>query len=543
MALRSSNPAARLIAMAAGFAMLVSCAACGAAQDGTQGDASSSGDAAATSKATAGSAVIFTPSDGITISQRTPLNKWAKLTPEITAKLVDAGMAKKSIETKTSSDLDAQSRDVQDWVVDHMTADDASKSGKEEAKRTTLIVAPAVSMDSSTRQYGDYVTRPQSESSSDTSQSGSTGTDSTDTSAGDEAQDDAYARLASALQLAQDSGMHVVLLANGVDDITSDAFVRFSTAEQIGRVQAQKLVTKLDLAKASKDNPKAVEVFIPYSADARDGDETADAVDDDAFAREAFAGIWKVLQPYFTQGKAYSPSGLLTKDTSDDDWNDVTVDATDEKRITAEVDKRLPTKKTADGTSYTRIDGVIAMNDYVASAVTDELDALGYTGSAADINPQITISGIVGNIAGRKDLQRGSVPDPAKAPEDDGTGSDDSGDTDTPVRSGVDETNRRWPIVTGFGGYVDTMPQVVNGKQWMTGLENRVALASDTAEVTVRLNRGESLDKLAYVSKKKAPGALKKTSVVEEELLAVSASNLKATLIDPGYITMADAGL
>ncbi len=51
------------------------------------------------------------------------------------------------------------------------------------------------------------------------------------------------------------------------------------------------------------------------------------------------------------------------------------------------------------------------MNNYIASEVIKELDDLGYTGSAADINPQITISGIVGNITGKKDLSRDAVPD------------------------------------------------------------------------------------------------------------------------------------
>ncbi|WP_055427319.1 hypothetical protein [Bifidobacterium aesculapii] len=529
MALRSSNTAARLIAMAAGFAMLASCAACGG-QDAASGTtAAPGGNTAAGTTASAGSAVIFTPSDGITISQSTPLNKWAKLVPEITDGLVANGMAKKSIETKTSSDLDDQSRDVQDWVVDHMAAEGQSDSQNDE-KRTTLIVAPAVPAGAATRQYGDYVTQPQ---------------DDDDTAEGTDDGTDAYTRLASALSLAQDSGMHVILLANGVDGVTPDAFARFSTAEQIGRIEAQKLVTKLDLAKASKDNPKAIEVLIPYTAtasnDSDDNDsdeEVASPARDDAFSREAFAGMWKVLQPYFTQGKAYSPSGTLSKTTTDDDWRDVAVDGSDRKTIAAEVDRRLPTRKTSDGTAHMRVDGVIAMNDYVASVVTEELGALGYTGSAADVNPQITISGIVDNITGKKDLQRGSVPDPAKAPET----ADDAQD-DAAAVSGVDEINSRWPIVTGFGAYVDTMPQIVNGKQWMTGLENRMALASDIAEVTVRLNRGESLTKLSYITKAKVDGAAKRTNVIEEEPLAVSASNLKAALIDPGYITMADAGL
>ena len=70
------------------------------------------------------------------------------------------------------------------------------------------------------------------------------------------------------------------------------------------------------------------------------------------------------------------------------------------------------------------------MNDYIASEVVTELDDLGYTGSAADINPQITISGIVGNITGKKDLSRSDVPDPIKSPEkDDSADSTDSADT------------------------------------------------------------------------------------------------------------------
>ena len=523
MALRSSNTAARLIAMAAGFALLASSAACGGQDAASNAAASPSGNTAAGTTASAGSAVIFTPSDGITISQSTPLNKWAKLVPEITDSLVADGMAKKSIETKTSSDLDDQSRDVQDWVVDHMAAEGQSDS-KDAAKKTTLIVAPAVPAGAATRQYGDYVTQPRDD----------------DTTEKTDDETEAYTRLASALNLAQDSGMHVILLANGVDGVTPNAFIRFSTAEQIGRTEAQKLVTKLDLAKASEDNPKAIEVLIPYTPTAsEDSDETGvSPARDDAFSREAFASMWKVLQPYFTQGKAYSPSGLLSKTTTDDDWRDVAVDGSDRKTIAAEVDRRLPTRRTSDGTAHMRVDGIIAMNDYVASVVTEELGSLGYTGSAADINPQITISGIVDNITGKKDLQRGSVPDPAKAPE-----TDDDVQDDAAAGSGVDEFNSRWPIVTGFGGYVDTMPQIVNGKQWMTGLENRMALASDIAEVTVRLNRGESLAKLSYVTKAKVDGAEKRTNVIEEEPLAVSASNLKAALIDPGYITMADAGL
>ncbi|MBT1171909.1 hypothetical protein JS528_00745 [Bifidobacterium sp. MA2] len=558
--------AIRLIAMAAGISLLFASGACSSSSD----DAATSqngGTTTSTTRTGAGSAAIFTPSDGITISQRTPLNKWAKLTPEITDRLVAQGMRKGAIEKVTSDSLDKQSRDVQDWVVDHMTADDGSSdssNGDADPSRTTLIVAPVVEADSSTRQYGDYVTRPTDDSSSPTDSSKSDSSSSSDASSDgandvsdeDDTERNAYDRLNSALKLARDAGMHVILLANGVDGFSPDAFVSFSTPEQIGMIQATKLVAKLDLAKASKDNPKAIEVLIPSSpasdesgSDSASSSGSADGADettetDDAFAREAFAGMWKVLQPYFSQGKAYSPSGLLTKATEDSDWRNVTVSVSDKKDISDELDRRLPQTKTDGAKTRTRIDGIIAMNDYVASVVTDELDALGYTGSAADINPSITISGIVGNITGRKDLHRGSVPDPAKSPETDDSDSSDANGDSTDAQSS-DESASDWPIVTGFGGYVDTMPQVVNGKQWMTGLENRKAIAADIAEVTVRLNRKESAADLKYVTKQRVPGSSSKTKVntIAEEPLSVSAYNLKTALIDPGYITMADAGL
>ena len=84
---------------------------------------------------------------------------------------------------------------------------------------------------------------------------------------------------------------------------------------------------------------------------------------------------------------------------------------------------------------------------------------------------------------------------------------------------------------------------MVNGKQWMTGLENREILASDIAEVALRLNRSESLDGIEYISKGSIDGTKDEVPVIHEDLIAVSAANLKTALIDTGYVSMADAGL
>ncbi len=484
----------RLAAALAGVGVLLSMGACSSP---LAESSNTTGTTAQTNTGT-GSAVLFMPADGITVSQRTPLNTWAKLTPSIVSLLKKQGMKSGDIETFTSDSLDKQSLSVQDWVVAHTTDAQAASS------RTTLIVAPVASSNTSSKQYGDYVTQPQAD------------TDET-----------AETRLRSALQLAKKSGIHVMLLANTVQDFTPDVFVQCSTPEQIGELQASMLVSKLNLEKAVSSNPKAIEVLIPHSP-ASDDDEAGSS---DEFAKEAFKGIWKVLKSYYAQGKAYSPSGTLTKDSSDDSWSKVTFDASKDGQAAQVIEHRLPVKKTDGGTARTRIDGIIAMNDVSAADVTQQLANLGYSGSAADINPSITIPGILGNIVGNKDLKREAVPDPAQSSDDDS------------ASQSTDERNNRWPIVTGFGAYVDNLPQVVNGKQWMTGLEDREALANDIAATVLHLNRGESLENIEYISKGSVDGATGKVPVIHENLLAVSASNLKTTLIDTGYISMADAGL
>ena len=441
-----------------------------------------------------GSVALFMPSDGLTIAQRTALNTWAKLTSNIVSLLRKHGVDKDDIDTFTADSADKQSLNVQDWVVSRTT------DAKAVSSQTTLIVAP-VRSNASLKGYGDYVTQSP------------TGAD------GGKAQ----RRLRSALQLARKSGFHVILIANAVQGFAPDLFVRCSTPWQIGQLQAKMLVSKLNLQKATANNPKAIEVLLPYDQD--DGGAS------EAFAKEAFKGLWKVLKPYYEQGRAYSPSDTLSKDSTDDGWNDIAFDASKDGNAKEVLEERLPLNRTDENTTRTRIDGIIALNDATAAEVTDELTELGYSGSAADINPSITIPGILGNIVGNKDLIRDAVPDPAESPQADSTS------------QAADESRNRWPIVTGFGAYVDNLQQVVNGKQWMTGLENRQALADDIARATVHLNRGKRAKDIRHVTESKLEGVKGTVPTIREDLLAVSAANLKATLIDTGYISMADAGL
>ncbi len=512
MTLHRSTATKRLIALMASIGLLASLCACSSTSDTT--DQTSADDTTSESTTNTGNVAIFTPSDGITISQQTPLSKWEKLVPEIVSSLKEEGFDGENITVKSSSSLDKQSQSVQDYVVNHVneTSEDQTDQG-----RTTLVVAPVAQTVDSDRQYGDYASHAISWDS-----------DSSDED--EQAYAQAAERLVSALQLAQNEGMEVVLVSNTFAGYTPDVYVPMITAEQIGELQAQKLVEKLKLDTTSSDNPKYLEVLLPY-----DMDEENDT--DPNFAQSVFKGIWKVLGPYFQKGKAVSPSGTLTSSSVETDWKNVAFDADDAENIKKTLAERLGMDK--DQSRHTRIDGIISCNDYVAGYVTDALESLGYTGSAADINPSITISGIVDSIAGKKDLKKKSVPDPIKAPQsqDAEKGSSDTGASDDTL----EEQNAQWPIVTGYGAYVSSLPNIVDGSQWMTALENRKTLAEDIAQVCVRLNTSREVSEMDFMTTSDINGI--QVPTVYEDALAVSASNLKKALIEPGYVSLADAGL
>ena len=108
----------------------------------------------------------------------------------------------------------------------------------------------------------------------------------------------------------------------------------------------------------------------PYTA----VDEKGNA-NDSTFAQEAFRGIWQVLGSYYQKGVVESPSGTLDGKSTENDWQAVAYDAAKEGSTAKVLDKRLA--KTDGQSTLTRIDGIITMNDYIASEVVKELDDLG----------------------------------------------------------------------------------------------------------------------------------------------------------------------
>ena len=521
-----------LMTLLACLVMVASASACGPAISGGR-QSPTAPQSQATSTATAevpGRVAIFTPSDGITLSQHTPINKWAALVPELKSALTKEHLSSKRIDAYTSGNLEDQSKELQDYVVNRLSERKTEKT----SEPTTLVVAPMTSPDSITRQYGDYISK----------------------SLDVDAKDKASSRLVSSLRLAAGAGMHVVLMANQVPGIQPDLFVQLSDARAIGQMQAEKLASKLELDKASKDNPCRIEILLPNrpadaSSDASSADTGAEAnqaeqdqqEDQNSFPAQAFAGIWQVLGPYFKDGRADSPSGRLQADSTERDWQAVAFDPGKDASATG---KELATRLSMndDAKSHTEVDGILAMNDFIVSGVVSELRDLGYRGSSADVNPEISISGIVGSMAGRQDLHRQRVPKPAQSPasqNSSGSQADSSQNTGKTQESTSSDDHTAWPIISGYGAYADNIPQIVDGQQWMTGLEDRLGLAGDIAKACVNLNSQGKVPAMDTIQTVNQDG--KQLYRLSRPLVAVSASNLKATLIDTGYIKPADAGL
>lgn len=483
-----------------------------------------------TSAAEKSKVVIFTPSDSISISSHTPLNKWTKFVPSITGALTDKGFLAKNISVKTDTGLDKQSDDIENHVINHvLTAPEDTK------KHTILIVAPATSEHSGNEQYGDYVTDPigaakdQDTNTSDgKSADGSAAAEKQNNSVHQEENTKATTAtktMVKALKKAQRAGAHIGLLSNSLDGFTPDFFVSMSTPEQIGSLQAHQLVSKLALEKATADHPKSIEILIPFSEKETESDASK------LFAAAAFKGIWNTLAPYFKDGKAVSASNTLSPQSTESDWENVAFNATKTADVREAINTRL-TGGLRDSQPH-QVDGIIAMNDFVSSGVVEELTSLKYTGSAADVNPEIDVSGIVGSLTGKRTLNRQAVPGPKEGKESDNNASNG--------QKSDSQGNMSWPIITGYGSYVDMIPYIVNGKQWMTSMENIQKLSLDIADAAGALAAEKPLTSYPSVSLLPINGAT--TNVIREEIMAISAGNLKKTLIDPGYISLADAEL
>lgn len=551
-----------------------------------------------------GNVVIFTPADGLALMRHKPLSTWDTLVPELVKDLKTKGFSDNSIVTKTSSSLEQQSQDVQDYVVNLLTPlrlenqnnkskldfEKANAKIKKQLSKTTIVIAPWANKNGNNN-YGDYTTLPETSSDEEVKDDQKTSQNKEDKSENSSKNNSenssenssetntirAEKRLASSLLLAKKAGIHVVMLSRFVPGFQPDVLFHLSDAKSIGETQAATLAQKLALDRATRENPRYIEILLPChnqkntdsqivsfknsnsrtsqdnnsdnngNNSAKNGlnntenntenDETHDFKDD--FAKEAFAGMWKVLRPYFASGTLLTTSGKLHANSTEKDWANVAFDADDADSVKEELTKRITHKNNLLSKTPMRVDGIIALDDQVALQTVQTLSDLGYEGSAANINPSFTLPDVIGNFIGKRNLTRRPVPAPRSK-----TNNDEEKSKNQQNKAEDQDASRakQWPAITGYGAYKNIMPNIVSGKQWMTTIEHQTQIAHDITSTCYSLNMYGKLDKkIATTQTTLAKGVTVPT--INEQLLAVSATNLKARLIDPGYISLADAGL
>lgn len=527
----------RAIAGMVSLGLLCSLSACGNMNQQTQSENAASGDAQLLPPAQ-GNVQLFIPSDSFSLSTQTPINTWSELSSAIHAQLQTYGFSAKQISTTKSDSLVGQI-DALTQAIDNVP----------ENTPQTFIIAPVLANDDIRQQYGDYVSDSQmlvesSEKSSKTASRVSKDTEQhaedDEVSAIEQTQQDLKS-LAQLIDTAQAQHIRVIELGSPVQTLTPDCVVDLVSAYQIGATQAQELVNKLDITHATTSNPVSIEVFIPSS-------------NDELFARAMFNGVWSVLGQYYTSGVVVSPSGRLSQTSNEDSWSTVDVKETTKDGISAAIAERLGLNHSRDhASSLPKLDGVLSGNDALAQYLADALKQAGYTGSSATINPNISIGGIVKQLAGEADLQRNAVPQPRRQ------SSTSSTDSKTQVLT--------WPIITGYGAYTSNLAYIIDGSQWSTSLVNRNAVAQSIAgcvlayntnnkpktvvrQIETKVKQQQQSNKQQGARQTVQPSSWDTVHIdrvaipqVSQSLLAVSASNLKSVLIDGQYISPADAGL
>jgi ABC-type xylose transport system substrate-binding protein len=427
-----------------------------------------------------------------------------------------------------SSTLKEQAQALSDLTADR-AADEAagSTSATTTNEHDVVIVAPALTLDPAATQFGDLIGDGTEDLSTTSDISAVLSTEQSNE------QKAAETSIASSAKKLRATGSKLILMARNLPNVTADAFVKTSNAYDIGKMQATQLASKLELTEATASNPKRIEIVLPKESNT-------------TISSDFFSGVWSVLGSYFKEGKVVSVSGRLTSASTAADWKKVLLSVNSAAQAQHGFNVLLDESAQADSESApVALDGVIAANDFLSTQVMAVLKNRGYKGSGADINPEITLSGIVGNMTGNTDLSKDKVPSPTKS--EDSASLPSSGSSSNDTSAAQTAAASQWPIVTGYGSYVNNISSVVSGKQWLTGLENRTGLAKDLAKEcatvakTGKIAASHSTDSSTQKTTVTLNGH--KVPLITRGLVAVVGSNLKTELIDTGYVSAADAGL
>lgn len=344
----------------------------------------------------------------------------------------------------------------------------------------------------------------------------------------DEELDAARSHSAELVRTLSARGVRVV----GCSDLVSahmDAYVDMATPESIGVLQAREALSKIRANTLSASNPAQVLLLVP-------GNPQNEA------SKDFLSGVFSVLETPLQQGviqlvglpEVKSLSSFLDSSAARDFYFGSDLYSADiSRRLTSLLDdlieqqggttasnglmKALPFVRS----STIALDAVIAGTDYISTQLVSVLTSKGYQGSAADINPDVSLSGIVNSLSGKKVLNKHKVPYPANT-----------------LPSA--EFNSMWPVISGYGA-ID-VPSIISGKEWVTGISNEESVAS----LFALLARNAALHKKLATKVSELEGMTLSSrasrTLISVDLVPISSSQVK-NLIREGYISAADAGL
>jgi putative multiple sugar transport system substrate-binding protein len=227
-----------------------------------------------------------------------------------------------------------------------------------------------------------------------------------------------------AVKQAEDNGATVIAYDRLIMNSEAvDYYVTFDL-ERTGILEANTIIDKLDLENGGgKDKPYNIALFA--------------GSDDDNNAPYFFKGAWDLLKPYFESGQLVDPSGLVTKDTSWEDWKSISVHAWDQSQAQKQMDAFM-TK----------------LGDEPLAAVLSPYDAISL--------------GVMKSIKNaRPDMSPKNVFDPAK------------------------ENKSAWPVITGQDGMDIAITNIYYGAQAQTVFKDVSLLAEKTTEVLTDIADGK----------------------------------------------------
>ena len=289
----------------------------------------------------------------------------------------------------------------------------------------------------------------------------------------------------------------------------SPSSISLPSMYEIGQMEASSLLGKIKNYPLTPITPFPLLILLPSLPSLPQSQQDC---------HEIFEGMWSKLSPYFEKKLIYDPAW------NGGNWQDLMVDVTTKLTLQKDLKKIMdqaketensylvPLKETIPPSLLPNIGAVLASNDFVASQIGGVLKNMGYQGTVADANTSLSDS------TQQKAVKKQAPPAPSLA-------MGPQAQKEVAKALVKERKAQSWPILIGFGALSAALQNVVNAREWSTGLIDRAALASAVAAACMKEEKG------ALPSSQSVPA------------VTVDENNFKQVLIETGFVSPTQAGL